>query len=90
MSEINSFHAQEGLTFGRLPDGSVRVQVHAGLCAIPTFETDLSPTTWASAIAAVSRSGDTAEQFQAALEFHQIYDHDEGAEPLIEKAENDG
>jgi len=71
------FHAQDGLMFERRPGGSVHIEVRDETDGAPRFQTDLSPETWASAVASVSRGGDTSGQFQAALEFHQIYDHDE-------------
>lgn len=61
------FHAKDGLSFERMEDGSVRVSVEAGPAS---FSTVLNQDTWASCVASVSPAGDTAHNFQMALNFH--------------------
>ncbi len=66
------FHAKAGVYFGRLSDGSVEVIVKADACenAQVLKALSLSPDSWASVVASVSRAGESAEQFAAAVALH--------------------
>lgn len=55
------FHSKDGLHFRREPDGSVTV----------SSQVTLDEATWASAIASVCATGDNAETFAIAREFHR-------------------
>ena len=63
------FHARDGLYFGRLEDGSVKVRVEAinGM----TFETLLGPDTWASVMSQASARGETLDTWNEAKQFHE-------------------
>lgn len=62
--EPAGFHAHDGWYFHREADGSVRATATGG------EEIILHPDTWASIVAHVSVTGDTAEAFEQARAFH--------------------
>lgn len=80
------FHYRCNTFFGRRADGSVRILKYRSDYVVPGFpsaegpapglatevELDLivDPNGWASIVSTVSRAGETAETFRAALEFH--------------------
>lgn len=58
------YHLRNGIFLGRTENGEVRIQ------ATQPGAITVSPSEWASAVAAVSASGETGETHQAALDFH--------------------
>lgn len=64
------FHAKGGWYFRREEDGSVRILAPDSSGAGAHQRVDLDPSTWASVVASVSVSGETAETYRAALDFH--------------------
>lgn len=67
------FHFRDGLSFGRLPDGSVLISKTepTGDVDIETFRVTIDPNGWASIIASVSKGGESNGRFFEANRFHQ-------------------
>ena len=72
MSGPLGFHARDGWYFHREPDGSVTI--YASTPSAATRVT-LDANTWASVVASVSVTGETAETFNHALTFHGVSRH---------------
>lgn len=70
--EIGEFHSRDGFYFKRLPDGSVRIRIaeDAKSDAKTLRQIKLPASEWASVVANVSASGETAESHRAAVSFH--------------------
>ena len=66
------FHAQDGLFFQRMENGTVEVMVKDGN---RIFQTVLTSDTWASVIASVSARGDTSFVWEEAIQFHNEGGH---------------
>ncbi len=84
------FHANDGVYFERLPDGSVAVEKHAR-AGRPTDPVSMrvvfTPDTWASVVAAVSAAGLGATIERAARAIHDFTEVDVEAlfaEPELE------
>jgi hypothetical protein len=58
-----SFHANDGLTFERLDDGAVLVE-------LGDHQVVVEESVWASVVASVSQHGETHETWLAARQFH--------------------
>lgn len=65
------FHAQDGWYFRREPDGAVRILAPDSLGPGAHQAVTLDANTWASVVASVSASGETAATFEAARGFHE-------------------
>ncbi len=65
-------HFHDGLSFGRLPNGSVVIvkTENSGGVDIELFRTVIDPNGWASLIASVSLGGEGQGRFYAAQKFH--------------------
>lgn len=71
MTEIREgFHARDGWFFRREDDGSVHIAAPDSLGPGASQAVTLDANTWASVVAFVSRDGETAESFAAAVRFH--------------------
>ena len=71
MSEVSKgFHACDGWYFRREDDGSVHISAPDSLGAGASQVVTLDANTWASVVASVSRNGETADSFAAAVRFH--------------------
>ena len=66
------FHLRDGFTYERHDDGEVTIRQYedARLEDEPLGEITVTPGEWASVVAAMSASGETAESHAAALAFH--------------------
>lgn len=60
---VMAFHAKDGLEFDRLSDGFVAVSWNGAILS-------LSASEWASVVASMSKTGETASSFREALNFH--------------------
>ena len=67
------FHWRNGLSFGRMPDGSVLISKTelSGESEIETFRAIIDPNGWASIIASVSKGGEDDGRFYEAMRFHE-------------------
>lgn len=65
----HAWHVGNGVFFARGPEGRVRCVLRDG----PTDTTvmEVSETEWASIVAHVSKTGETAAAYYKALDFHQ-------------------
>jgi hypothetical protein len=70
------FHVREGLSFRRRPTGEVRIELNGSFLYLTEHE-------WASIVAFLSRDGENAETFKAALDFYNEPSEGSGA-PLPE------
>lgn len=61
---MTTFYAKDGLEFTKLSNGDVEIRLPAITAVI------LDCDTWASAVAAMSAEGDTAQGFEIARGFH--------------------
>ena len=61
--ESPCFHARDGWTFQRMPDGAVRITCGGQSVTVDDF-------TWASAVCAVSVQGEANRRWFQALAFH--------------------
>lgn len=72
-----AYHSRDGLYFERDNYGNVTVRTmdrpaHKKVL----FEVTLPPSEWASAVASMSKAGETGESFRAALDYHQADGHE--------------
>ena len=67
------FHYHGGLSFGRLPDGSVLISKTelSGDAEIETFRAIIDANGWASIVASVSNGGEANGRFYEAQKFHE-------------------
>ena len=70
--EVVMYHWFDGWFFGRLPDGSVRIEKrqHSYRYSPIMLAATIPPDEWASIVTFVSQYGDNAEYWQQAREFH--------------------
>lgn len=69
------FHVEHGLTFERLTDGSVRIRKYrepftVGSEDMVEFQVTLEPDRWASVLASLSPTGESADTYQEARKYH--------------------
>lgn len=69
-AENEGFHARDNWFFRREDDGSVRILAPDSMGSGAHQAVTLDANTWASVVASVSGSGETAETFHAARRFH--------------------
>lgn len=69
-----TFYAKDRLQFEKMPGGEVRVIIGSSVqdpnAVAPETSVIVDPDTWASAVAAMSAEGDTAQGFEIARGFH--------------------
>ena len=68
---MEGYHAQVGLWFHRLDDGSVRVRKTDVQATVVEWETVIPAEGWASVVASVSALGEDGPTWRKVLEFHQ-------------------
>lgn len=69
------FHVQDGLYFGRLPNGDVRIvktgdNIDPGFHAQKILDVIIPGNIWASVIASMSAGGEENERWYPAVDFH--------------------
>jgi hypothetical protein len=70
-TENTGFHAKDNWYFRREEDGSVRILAPDSLGPGAHQAVTLDANTWASVVASVSGTGETAATFEAARSFHE-------------------
>lgn len=83
------FHVNEGLYFGKTPDGGVRILKRSGNDSESPviFDHELNANEWASVIATMSHYGEENGGFYRALQFHRGDPLPEGVRLLDESAD---